>query len=107
MAVFCGSPVALLSHIHECPVPGPQSWTQNCRWDWWGFPWAHSQSLSRALWMASLPSNTSVATQLGVISELAEGALDPSINDTLMKAEKMLLVPVHTLEGNNLLLVTT
>lgn len=58
------------------------------------------------LWMASLPSNTPRATQPGVICELAEGALDPSINDTLMKAEKMLLVPEQTLEGNNLLLVT-
>lgn len=41
-----------------------------------------------------------MATQLRVFRELAEGALDPSVNETLMKVETMLLAPVQTLEGN-------
>lgn len=59
-----------------------------------------SESPVQVPWLASLPSNTPVATQLGAIRELAEGALDPSDKDTRMEVETMLLAPVQTLEGN-------
>ncbi|GAB0187531.1 neurexin-1 [Grus japonensis] len=46
------------------------------------FTRAHLSSLSRSLWMASIPSSVSTNhnTQLGVVGKLAEGALDPTVH---------------------------
>ncbi|PKU36589.1 hypothetical protein llap_13111 [Limosa lapponica baueri] len=44
------------------------------------FAWAHLSSLSRPLCMASLPSSMLTAPQLGVISNLAEGVLNPTVH---------------------------
>ena len=42
--------------------------------------WAHLSSLSRSLWIASLPSSMSTTTQLGVICKLVESTLNPIVH---------------------------
>lgn len=106
------------------PAPSPQGCPQSfqppvcidsedcpgwpCTWPCWAlsFPWAHSSRPSRSLWMAYYPLwVTSCTTQFGVTRRLAEGLLN--LNLCCWRKYWTLLVPVQTLEGHSLLLVST